>query len=428
MWLGKAPAGADRLAMDSSVEGAISGDEAGAATGAAVERDALVVWAVFAASLPVLLLLDLACLGERRRDEVSMTTASKQCGFWIATGLGFNAFVWCYLGADEGISWLSGYVLEYMLSIDNLFCFHLIFMTYRTPKDQTHRALVCGIGGAVVLRFLLFAMGAGMFNMTRIFHWIFGFILLYSGIKVMSISEETETDHKQNWAVRQIARVLPVYDGYAPNAAFLIHPGAEIAAAGQEEVPQLQADCSSLALRGETARDVELQAPPGCGLSDASPQSRGLPGARQCQVKVTLLFLVVITLWAVDLIFALDSVTAKVSMVSQFENQIDLVLNFTSSAFTMLTLRSLYFLLASLVHIFRLIKYSVGLILILIGLRLMLSTYIEVSEGIFCGVMLAVFAISILASMVVPLPEHSATPPGSELAAPMACRQAALSV
>merc|ERR1712151_1369379 len=91
--------------------------------------------------------------------------------------------------------------------------------------------------------------------------------------------------------------------------------------------------------------------------------------------KATLLFIVVITLGVVDLIFAVDSVAAKVAMVSQFDDRIDLALNFTSSAFTMLTLRSLYFLIASLVHIFRFLKYGVGLILILIGLRLMLSGF-----------------------------------------------------
>merc|ERR1712151_98765 len=100
--------------------------------------------------------------------------------------------------------------------------------------------------------------------------------------------------------------------------------------------------------------------------------------------KATLLFIVVITLGVVDLIFAVDSVAAKVAMVSQFDDRIDLALNFTSSAFTMLTLRSLYFLIASLVHVFRLLKYGVGLILILIGLRLMLSKYIQISEAFFC--------------------------------------------
>lgn len=415
-----APRGAHSFTMD----GAPHEEAGGPAVPADTQGRALVVWAAFIAVVPLLVALDFVCLGERRRDEVSMSTASWQCVFWIATGLAFNIFVCCYLGSDEGISWLSGYVLEYMLSVDNLFCFHLIFMTYRTPKEQTHRALVYGIGGAVILRFLLFAVGAGMFNMTRVFHWIFGFILLYSGVKVMSIQEDAETDHKQNWAVRQISRVLPVHDGYAPNAAFFLR-GEEGAEGGpQEEPAQPQGERCSLALRGEAARDVELQAPMGCGPAvDSGIQSIGLPTS---QVRATLLFLVVITLWAVDLIFALDSVTAKVSMVSQFEDQIDLVINFTSSAFCMLTLRSLYFLLASLVHVFRLIKYGVGLILILIGLRLMLSTYVEVSEGLFCGIMLGIFGLSILASVVAPRPEPTAVPAATELSAPMAGLQGGL--
>mmetsp|Transcript_124848 Transcript_124848/g.388645 ORF Transcript_124848/g.388645 Transcript_124848/m.388645 type:complete len:427 (+) Transcript_124848:76-1356(+) len=421
-----APRGALRMAMDGSPQEGATGE----VNGAGVEGHALVVWVAFIALVPLLVALDFLCIGERRREEVSITTASWQCAFWIATGLAFNVFVWYYLGVDEGISWLSGYVLEYMLSVDNLFCFHLIFMTYGTPKDQTHRALVYGIGGAVVLRFLLFAVGAGMFNTTRLFHWIFGFILLYSGVKVMAVSEEAETDHKQNWAVKQISRVLPVHDGYAPNAAFFLR-GAPLAEAGrqdpaQEEPPPPQAERCSLALRGEGARDVEMPAAAGCGPAEAGLDHAGLPSLRRGEVKATLLFLVVITLWAVDLIFALDSVAAKVSMVSQFEDQIDLVINFTSSAFCMLTLRSLYFLLASLVHVFALIKYGVGLILILIGLRLMLSTYVEVSEGLFCGVMLGIFALSIVASVVVPRPVPTSTSAATELSAPMAGRTAAL--
>merc|ERR1712014_214328 len=103
-------------------------------------------------------------------------------------------------------------------------------------------------------------------------------------------------------------------------------------------------------------------------------------------------------------VFAIDSVTAKVAMVSQFDDRIDLVLNFTSSTFTMLTLRSLYFLIASLVHIFRLMKYGVGIILILIGLRLMLEKFISVSEAASCGIMLSVFVLSMLPSVLLPAP------------------------
>merc|ERR1712014_104424 len=117
-------------------------------------------------------------------------------------------------------------------------------------------------------------------------------------------------------------------------------------------------------------------------------------------------------------VFAIDSVTAKVAMVSQFDDRIDLVLNFTSSAFTMLTLRSLYFLIASLVPMFRFMKYGVGIILILIGFRLMFSRLIEISEIGFCAMMIAVFGISIFASVLwSPMPDSNSGGGGEHLSA-----------
>mmetsp|Transcript_14441 Transcript_14441/g.50777 ORF Transcript_14441/g.50777 Transcript_14441/m.50777 type:complete len:464 (+) Transcript_14441:135-1526(+) len=407
-----------------------------------------VVWAVFAVSVPILVAIDNLCLTERYRGEVSISAASWQCAFWIAMGLSFNAFIWCTLGTQEGISWLSGYVLEYMLSIDNLFCFHLIFTSYRTPKDQTPRALLYGIGVAVLLRFLLFALGASLFNFTFVVHWVFGGILLWSGFKVMTIDEEGDTDHKRNWAVQQLSKVFPVEECYAPQAAFFIDTPSSAASSGSgaagggtitdfDEAPYLtvRRDAArDLEVRRDAARDLEATLPSSdggsgagqigpldadgasllraagsaastvscCSSAGGGAEDKGL--VRGGRRKATLLLLVVVTLGAVDLVFALDSVTAKVAMVSQFDDRVDLALNFTSSAFTMLTLRSLYFLLASLVHIFRLMKYGVGLILILIGLRLILQSYVRVSEALFCFVMLFVFAVSLLASVVLPSP------------------------
>jgi len=183
-------------------------------------------------------------------------------------------------------------------------------------------------------------------------------------------------------AARDLEATLPSSDG----------------GSGAGQIGPLDADGASL-LRaaGSAATTVSC-----CSSAGGGAEDKGL--VRGGRRKATLLLLVVVTLGAVDLVFALDSVTAKVAMVSQFDDRVDLALNFTSSAFTMLTLRSLYFLLASLVHIFRLMKYGVGLILILIGLRLILQSHVRVSEALFCFVMLFVFAVSLLASVVLPSP------------------------
>eukprot|EP00930_Biecheleria_cincta_P095447 TRINITY_DN87408_c0_g1_i1.p1 TRINITY_DN87408_c0_g1~~TRINITY_DN87408_c0_g1_i1.p1 ORF type:complete len:391 (-),score=65.01 TRINITY_DN87408_c0_g1_i1:159-1331(-) len=344
----------------------------------------LTVWASFVAYVLLLIGVDAFLLSERTRSEVSIATASKQCSFWIITGLLFNAFIWRYLGAEEGLSWLSGYVLEYMLSVDNLFCFHLIFSQYRTPKDQVHRALFYGIGGAVLLRLVLFTVGATMFNFTFALQLIFGAILLYSGFKVMAFSDDDDaSDYKDGRAVKCLSKIMPIHDGYAPQAAFFMWTSSSLPDGRDGDLGEFPGDThSELSTTKDGQQDVPKE------------------GSHHCPAKASLLCLVVITLWLVDLIFAVDSVTAKVSMVSQFDNRIDLVLNFTSSAFTMLTQRSLYFLVASLVHYFQLMKYGVGLVLILIGLRLMLPQRIILGDAQFCALMLGIFVVSLLASVV----------------------------
>lgn len=240
-----------------------------------------------------------------------------------------------------------------------------------------------------------------MFNLTAVFQWAFGLILIYSGIKMMAMDEE-ETDPKENCMVQLILKFFPVYEGYAPDAAFFVWTDREPRDREQRALRRVEDD---------SAREVELEArPPEIeALSSRSGDdvceenvSESSWGKGGC--KATFLLLVVVALTAVDLIFAIDSVTAKISMVAQFDDSIDLVLNFTSSAFTMLTLRSLYFLIASLVPMFRLMKYGVGVILMLIGLRLMFSRMLNISDLAFCILMLTVFGISMLASIMLPTP------------------------
>jgi len=214
---------------------------------------------------------------------------------------------------------------------------------------------------------------------------------VYSGIKIIALPEEVEADPRDSWAARCFIYVVPLHEGYAEEPSFFIWPAAgdKFRSSGPTEL--------ELAAAGLHHTDNSPRSSPHLVVESSSYPSWTW---KWLGMKATMLLVVVLTVIAVDLVFAVDSVTAKVAMVSQYDESIDLVLNFTSSAFTMLTLRSLYFVIASLVHLFRFMKSGVALVLVLIGARLMFSSYVEVGEAVFCLVIVAIFAASMLASVL----------------------------
>mmetsp|Transcript_57191 Transcript_57191/g.133338 ORF Transcript_57191/g.133338 Transcript_57191/m.133338 type:complete len:520 (+) Transcript_57191:89-1648(+) len=261
---------------------------------------------------------------------------------WMVLAFFYLVGVWLHLGHARGVEWVSGYVLEWMLSLDNLFIFHLVFKTYQTPKDQIPKAVFIGIIGAVVMRLVFFLIVSTLLQTFGWFRWPFGLLLVWSGIEAVK-GEDDEGDVKETRLVQLLrfcfgSRVLDGYDPQGPSI-FVFDP-------------------------------------------------------KTGKLQLSLLFIVIILVEFSDIIFALDSVSAK---VAQIPNQ---YIAFSSSVLAMYGLRAMFFIIEDLVDKFDLLKYGLGFILVFIGVELMVGHWFHVPSGAECLIIVAVFVVCIVASSV----------------------------
>lgn len=354
-------------------------------------------WILFLVVMLLTAIVDVLCVSRVRPNSASnfcrLPVYAKQIIFWLLSGMLFVLVVWQLMGLEAAGSWLYGYVLEYTLSVDNLFVFQLVFKAYSTPEAQLDRALFWGISAAVLLRLAFFEVGTEILALGFIARLAFGLVLVYSGVKTLKDEDDDEDDPSQNCLVRSLARILPLHDQYGERPVFFL------AVLKEAETPKpsvIGSPNNGLELQGLTDNEERMEAP----SPSASPtQPRGT-----YVWKVTPLFMVVLTLGIIDVIFAVDSVTAKISSIAGFEPRISFFLNLTSSAFAMFVLRSLYMVVDALSHMFRLLKYGVGAVLILIGVKLVLAGYVEIGNLLSGGLIVSLLLLSILASVILPAP------------------------
>lgn len=320
-----------------------------------------IAWVVFWAIFVCLAALDLQLLAPKSgsKDAVSGKTASAHCALWFVVGLLFNAGIWYMFGTQAAEVWFNGYILEYLLSMDNVFFFHVVFTAYATPASQTYKALFLGILGAVVLRLIFYFVGEEFFKLAFAVQVFFGLVLVYSGFKTAATDEEEE-DPREMCCVKLMYHNLPLTPTYDENGALFVR------SVGEDDAKTVTG----------TSKD-------------------------QLRLRGTMLFLVVLVLQVVDLIFAVDSVTAK---IAEYD---DIFINFSSSAFAMLCLRSMYFVLTRLLKYFRFLKYGVALILVGIGVKLIINPWFKVPEEVSLGTICGVFLFSIVVSAIFPAAEES---------------------
>jgi len=276
-----------------------------------------------------------------QRLSDSFATHLACIGVWILAAGGFNAWIFATMGETAGVEWCSGYFLEWMLSMDNLFVFHLIFKKYKTPHSQIHYAVFVGIFGALVMRMAFFMVLSTLLHM---FHWIripFGALLIWSGIDT-AMGDDEEEEVKDLMLIRGLKAILGsrLADGY------------------------------------------DLQ---GGGLFTWSKDGR---------LQATLLLIVVFCLEATDVLFALDSVSAK---VAQIPNQ---YLSFSSSVIAMFGLRAIFFIIEDLVDMFHLLAYGLCLILVFIGMQLIFAKWLHMPASTVCILIMSVFFVCIAGSWV----------------------------
>ena len=346
----------------------------------------LFVWIGFVAFVLLMLALDLGVF-HRKAHVVGVKEALSWSAVWIALGLAFSLFVyhgyenhWLGLGSapdavdrsaefpdgriNDGrsavVKYLTGYVVEKSLSVDNVFVIAMIFGFLAVPPLYQHRVLFWGILGALVLRGVMIAVGA---RLIAEFSWIlmlFGVFLIATAVKMLLIRETT--DPNSTWAVRLTRRFFPVTERFH-GEHFLVRAGTS------------------------ASREAET---PGAAVLEDAAVARARPGTWM----LTPLALALIMVETTDLVFAVDSIPAIFAITA------DPFLVFTSNVFAILGLRSLYFALAGAIETFRYLKVSLALVLAIVGVKMLTHSWLKSLLGPNFNLYLLLVVLGVLAAGV----------------------------
>ena len=295
----------------------------------------LTLWAIFNLTIALMLAFDLGVLS-RKPHVVSAREAAGWSGVWIAVALAFNWLVYSWFGEEKALEFLTGYLIEKTLSVDNMLIFVMIFSYFNVPAIWQSKVLKWGIVGALIMRAILIFAGAAA---LEAFHWliyVFGGALMVTGLKIMT-QKETHVTPEKNPAVKLLRRLMPITNELH-NEKFFV-----------------------------TLKNVKHATP---------------------------LFLALIVVETTDLIFAIDSIPAIFAVTT------DIFIVYTSNIFAILGLRALYFLLSSVVREFTYLKVGLSVILLFVGMKMMITDFYMIPIAVSLAFVLAVLAISIAASRV----------------------------
>ncbi len=302
-------------------------------------------WALFALLVLSAIAFDLGLLGKERRHqrELGVRAAILRSAAWIGLALLFGLGVAALYGREAGLTYLTAYLLEESLSIDNIFVFVLIFSELQIPAPQQRRVLLWGVLGALVMRGVL--IGAGIFVLER-FHWVvypFAALIIFAAVRLLWGQQKEREIVVAACSVCStwVARLIPITPQFQ-DGRFFVRQGGRLLA--------------------------------------------------------TPLFVALVIVETTDIVFALDSVPAVLAVTR------DAFLVYTSNIFAMLGLRSLYFVLAGAVERFRYLRVGLAAILVFFGARLLLSGIIELPNQVSLAVIAAALALSVTASIKWPAP------------------------
>jgi len=298
------------------------------------------MWAGFIGFVLAMLALDLGVF-HRKAHKVGVKEAGIWSLVWVGCALAFNALLWNSFGSQRGMEFLTGYLIEKALSVDNIFVFVLIFGAFSVPEAYQHRVLFWGILGALVMRAIFVGLGAAL---IASFHWVlylFGAFLVITGIKMLLLRDQG-FDPRKNPVFRLFQRVVPAVETYHGPAFTVVKEGRRYA---------------------------------------------------------TPLLLVLVAVELTDLVFAVDSVPAIFAVTK------DPFIVFTSNIFAILGLRSLYFLLAGVVGRFHLLKVGLSLVLVFVGLKMLLVGLYKIPVAWSLAVIGLLVGGSVVASLLLPRKE-----------------------
>ncbi|MBI5017922.1 MAG: TerC family protein [Deltaproteobacteria bacterium] len=295
------------------------------------------LWAGFLLIVALLLTLDLAVF-HRRAHEVRMKEAVLWSVVWIGVALAFNAGVYHWFGRERALEFLTGYLIEKALSVDNIFVFLVLFSHFRVPASFQHRVLFWGILGALVMRAGFIGLGAAL---VQTFHWVmyvFGAVLVVTGVRMLFQGED-DVHPERSLILRLFRRLVPSVPEYR-GTRFLVHEGGRWLA--------------------------------------------------------TPLLAVLVAVEATDLVFAVDSIPAVFAVTT------DPFIVYTSNIFAILGLRALYFVLAGALGRLRFLKVGLSLVLGFVGGKMLLGGVVDVPIGVSLGVIAFLISGAVAASLTWP--------------------------
>lgn len=294
-------------------------------------------WVLFNVFVVAMLVLDLKVF-QRKAHEIHIKEALGWSAFWIGLALVFNFLIYRWMGQQKALEFLTGYLIEKSLSVDNLFVFIIIFGYFNvTPKYQ-HRILFWGILGALVFRAIFILAGVALIHRFEFIIYVFGALLIYTGFKIGFKSDEP-MDPSKNIVLKLIQRFVPITFN-DPDGHFFIKTNGRWMA--------------------------------------------------------TQFFMVLAIVETTDVVFAVDSIPAILAIST------DPFIVYTSNVFAILGLRALYFALAGVIHLFHYLHYGLAVVLVFIGIKMTISHFYKVPTAISLGVVLGVLALSVIASVMFP--------------------------
>ena len=297
----------------------------------------IVLWVGFNLLVLLMLAVDLGIF-HRKDHEISIKEGLVWSVIWTVVAFVFNIGVYFWHGSDVAVQFLTGYIIERSLSVDNIFVFLLIFTYFQVPAKFQYKILIWGILGALIMRGLFIVLGAFLIAQ---FHWIlylFGVFLVVTGIK-MGFGKDKKIEPEKNPMLKLMRKFLPIAEGYEDGKFF-------------------------------TKRNGRILGSP--------------------------LLVVLVVIESTDVVFAVDSIPAV------FAITLDPFIVFTSNVFAILGLRALYFAMAGLMKLFYYLKYALGIILAFVGIKMLLSGFYNIPTSIALGVIGGIFLVSILFSILIP--------------------------
>ena len=274
----------------------------------------LTLWIVFWIVVVLALFIDLVVLN-KHHGKVSIKEAMFMVCAWVSLALVFGGAIWWVHGNTQALEYITGYLIEYSLSIDNMFVFIMIFSFFAVPKEYQPKVLLWGILGAVIMRFIFIFVGVQLITKVSWAVYLFGAFLIYTAIKMLVHKEEENKDLSKMPLLKFAKKIIPFKDNYHGDNFF-------------------------------TKENGKLFATP--------------------------LLACVFVIEGSDLIFALDSIPAVLSITQ------DTFIVYTSNIFAIIGLRSLYFLLAGMASKFEYLKYGIALVLAFVGLKMLLASVLHI--------------------------------------------------